>query len=210
MGKTSKALRRYIIGGLLFWLPIWVTFIVLRFLFQLFDGALDLLPTQYQPSQLFGFNIPGLGIVLTVAILLLTGLIFTNILGSHIINVWEKLLERIPLVRTIYSAVKQVTQTLFQPDGTSFRKVVLVEYPRKGIWSIGFLTSDQFQHTTIDNDSIMVFIPTTPNPTSGFLTIVAKKDARELDISVEEGLRMVISLGVVMPGKFNKLIGNQG
>ncbi|MCB1827244.1 MAG: DUF502 domain-containing protein [Coxiellaceae bacterium] len=168
------------------------------------DRTLSLLPDQYQPQNLFGFSIPGLGLIFTLIILFVTGLLVTNFLGHKLVRAWENMLSRIPLVRTIYSAVKQVVHALVQPSGQAFRKVLIVEYPRKGIWSIAFQTSDQFVGCPHPEDVITVFIPTTPNPTSGFLTIVPKADTQELEMSVEEGLKMVISLGVVMPDRLSK------
>jgi len=197
-------LRKYLIAGLAVWLPLWVTYFIIKFLVDLMDKTLSFLPAQYQPKQLFGFAIPGLGLIFTFIILLVTGLLITNILGNKIIKAWEKMLARIPLVRTIYSAVKQVVHALLQPSDQSFRKVLIVEYPRHGIWSIAFQTSDQFIGSPHPESVVTVFIPTTPNPTSGFLTIIPKSDTRELDMSVEEALKMVISLGVVMPDRLRK------
>lgn len=197
-------IRKYLIAGLLVWLPIWATYFIVKFLIDLMDGTLSLLPTKYQPDQIFNAHIPGLGFIFTLIILFVTGLLVTNFLGHKIVKVWEKLLSRIPLVRTIYSAVKQVVHALLQPKGNSFRKVLIVEYPRHGVWSIAFQTSDQFGGSPHPKDVLTVFIPTTPNPTSGFLTIIPKADTRELDMSVEEALKMVISLGVVMPHKLRK------
>jgi len=197
-------IRRYLIAGLLVWLPIWATYVIIRFLVNVMDGTLSLLPYEYQPDQLFGMHIPGLGLLFTLVILFLTGLLVTNFLGRRMVVAWEKLLSRIPLIRSIHSAVKQVLHALVQPKGTAFRKVLLVEYPRHGVWSIAFQTSDQFTDAPHPEEVITVFIPTTPNPSSGFLTIIPKEDTRELDMSVEEGLRMVISLGVVMPSRMRK------
>ena len=201
-------IRRYLLAGLIVWLPIWVTYVVVRFLVELMDGTLSLLPHKYQPDQLLGVHIPGIGLVFTIVILFFTGLLVANFLGRTIINFWEKMLSRIPLIRSIYSAVKQLVQALVQPQGSAFRKVLLVEYPRHGIWSIAFQTSDQFTEAPYPESVVTVFIPTTPNPTSGFLTIVPKTDTHELSMTVEEALRMVISLGVIMPPhmhrEFNK------
>lgn len=194
-------IRRYFIAGLLVWLPIWVTYVVIKFLFDLMDGTLALLPEKYQPDQLIGIHIPGLGLVFTLIILFVTGILATNFIGHRLIALWEKLLSRIPLIRSIHSAVKQVLHTLVQPRGAAFRKVLLIEYPRRQIWSVGFQTSDSFNSAPVHGDVVTVFIPTTPNPTSGFLTIVPKRDTIELDMTVEEALRMVISIGVVMPDK---------
>lgn len=197
-------IRKYLIAGLVIWLPLWATYFIVKFLVDLMDRTLSLLPTQYQPKALFGFDIPGLGLIFTLIILFVTGLLFTNFFGKKVVALWERMLSRIPLVRTIYYAVKQVVDALVQPTGQSFRKVLIVEYPRLGTWSIAFQTSDQFTGSPHPEDVVTVFIPTTPNPTSGFLIIIPKKNTRELDMTVEEALKMVISLGVVMPPHLSK------
>lgn len=200
--KIAKAIRRYFVGGLLIWLPIWATYIVIKFLINIMDSSVKLLPTEYQPHTLFGIDIPGFGLILTLIILIATGLFATNFIGNRVLGFWERVLSRIPLIRSIYAAVKQVTEALLKPSGNSFRKVVMVEFPRKGIWSIGFQTSDAFAHgPDKDEHYITVFVPTTPNPTSGFLLVIPKKEVTELDMSVEEGLKMIISIGVVDIGK---------
>ncbi|MCH9770741.1 MAG: DUF502 domain-containing protein [Gammaproteobacteria bacterium] len=192
-------IRRYFIAGLLVWLPIAATYIVIRFIIGLLNNSVKLLPHKYQPDTLLGMHIPGIGLAITIIVLFLTGLLATNYIGHRIIRVWEKIVDRIPLIRSIYAAVKQVLHAVLQPNGQSFRKVLLVEFPRKGIWSIAFQTSTQFHSPEVNEDMVTAFIPTTPNPTSGFLTFIPKQDVTELDMSVEEGLRMVISLGVVVP-----------
>lgn len=199
--KSSAAIRRYIIAGVLVWVPIWVTLLVLRFMVDMFDTTLELIPHQYQPQQLLGVHVPGLGLIFALIIVVLTGMAVTNILGNRLIGFWEYLLSRIPLVRTIYQAVKQVLTTLFSSSEDSFRNVLLVEYPRKGLWSIAFQTGAGFQYNSAlkDEDLLTVYIPTTPNPTSGFLIIVPRKDTLKVDLGVDEALKMVISLGVVMP-----------
>lgn len=169
------------------------------------DKTVAALPHEYQPTQLFGMHIPGIGLIFTLIILFLTGLFATNMVGNKLVQWWEKVIERIPLIRGIYGAVKQVANTLFQPTGTAFRKVLLIEYPRKGIWSIAFLTSEKFSHTDIGEPVYTVFVPTTPNPTSGFILLIPKKDAIQLNVSIEEALKMVVSLGVVTPESFESL-----
>jgi len=201
-------MRKHFIAGLLVWLPIWATFFIIKFLVNLMDKTLSLLPIKYQPDQLIGFHVPGLGIVFTLIILFVTGLLVTNIVGHKAVAIWESLLSRIPLIRSIHSAVKQVSHALLQPQSNAFRKVVLVEYPRRDIWSIGFQTSDHFLHSPKGDEMMTVFIPTTPNPTSGFLTVIPKKDAAELDMSVEEALSMVISLGVIGGNNNGKIMEN--
>lgn len=202
MKKDHKhSIKSYIIAGLLVWLPIWITLLVIRFIVELLDNSLLLLPMAYRPEQLFGFNVPGLGVVLSVAVVLLTGMLVTNFLGRKLIVIWDAIIDRIPLVRSVYNAVKQVASTLFAKDGQSFRKVFLIEYPRKGIWSIAFQSgtvSEEIQEHTGET-MLTLFVPTTPNPTSGFLMMVPKKEAVELQMSVDQALRLVISLGVVQP-----------
>ncbi len=196
MGK--HLIRRCFIAGLVVWLPIWVTFVIVRFVIDLLDSTLSLLPHSYQPEQLFGRNIPGLGLIVTILIIFLTGLLATNFIGNRLISFWERVLARIPLVRTIYTAAKQVTDAFIQPKGKSFRKVLLVQYPRQGVWSLAFQTASQVS-MPLEKGMIAAFIPTTPNPTSGFLIFAPKADTIELDITVEEAFKMIISLGVVMP-----------
>lgn len=201
MKDFKHSFKSYIIAGLLVWLPIWITLLVIRFIVELLDGTLSMLPKAYQPEQLFGFNVPGLGLVLSIAIVLVTGMLVTNFLGRKLVELWDGVVGRIPLVRSVYKATKQVATTLFAKDGQSFRKVFLIEYPRKGIWSIAFQSggaSEEVQ-TLVGEDILTLFIPTTPNPTSGFLMMVPKKDAVELQMSVDQALRLVISLGVVQP-----------
>ncbi|MEE9141488.1 MAG: DUF502 domain-containing protein [Gammaproteobacteria bacterium] len=196
-----KRLRRYLVAGVLIWVPLAVTFFVLRFLVNLADQTLKLIPLQFRPETLLGFNIPGLGIILTLIVLLLTGLLFTNLLGRKVLHFWESVLARIPLIRSVYSSAKQVVETVFSGSGQSFKKVLLVQYPREGLWSIGFQTSTgpgEVQHRT-SRDVLCAFIPTTPNPTSGFLIMVPVEDVIVLDMSVEEAMRLIISLGVVVP-----------
>ncbi len=199
--KNSAALRRYIVAGVFVWVPIWVTLLVLRFIVDLFDTILDFIPHQFQPDHFLGFHIPGLGLIFALIIVVVTGMSVTNILGNRLVEYWEYLLSRIPLVRSIYHAVKQVLTTVFSSSEESFRNVVLIEYPRKGIWSVAFQTGTGFHHAEGlgDEELMTVFVPTTPNPTSGFLMIVPRKDTLKVNLGVDEALKMVISLGVVMP-----------
>lgn len=194
-------MRRYLIAGLLVWMPLGITFLVIRAIVGLLDRTLLLLPEVYQPDNLLGFHIPGLGVALSVLLVLATGMIFANFLGKRMVIAWEHFLARIPLVRSLYAGVKQIMEAVLATDAKSFRKVLLLEYPRKGLWSLAFMTSDslgEVQEKTED-EVISVFIPTTPNPTSGFVIMVPKDDVTELDISVEDGLKMIISMGVVVP-----------
>ncbi len=194
-------LRRYLIAGLLVWVPLGVTFLVLKVLVDTMDRTLLLLPPGARPQAWLGYSIPGLGIVLTIVIVLLTGMIAANLLGRRLVLASERLLARIPLVRTIYAGVKQVMETVFTSGTRAFRKVLLVEYPRTGVWSLAFQTSEtvgEVQART-GEEVINVFVPTTPNPTSGFLIMVPRREVIELDMSIDEGVKMIISLGVIVP-----------
>ena len=196
-----KHFRRYMVAGILVWLPIGVTVFLLRILIGLMDRTLLLLPEQYRPESLFGFGIPGLGFVLTIVVLLVTGVLAANIVGRSMVGLWEKALDRIPIVRSIYSAAKNFAEIVFSDSNHSFKRVLLVEYPRKGLYSLAFQTSSELgevQHRT-GEEVVCTFVPTTPNPTSGFIIIVPKKDVVILDMEVDAALKMIISLGVVVP-----------
>lgn len=194
-------LRKYLIAGLLVWLPLAATFAIIRLVIELLDGTILLLPPEYRPEALFGFSIPGFGVLLALGILIITGALAANILGRQLVNLWEGLLNRIPLVRNIYNSIKQITSTVLTSKGKSFRKVVLVEYPRRDTWSIGFLTNEHIdiQSQRLESEVAAVFVPTTPNPTSGFIIMIPKQDMIELDINIEEGFKYVISMGVIVP-----------
>jgi uncharacterized membrane protein len=195
-------LRRYLVAGLLVWLPLGATFLVINLLVGWMDNSLLLLPEEYRPDNLLGFHIPGLGVVLSLLILLLTGLVAANLFGRKVVSTWEMLLARIPLVRSVYSAVKQMVETMFADKGKSFRKVILVEFPRRGLWALAFLTNEEsgaVQRAT-GREVVNVYIPTTPNPTGGYFVLVPKEDIRELDMSVDDGLKMLLSMGAVNPG----------
>ncbi len=174
---------------------------VLRFIVDLLDQTMSLLPHAYQPKQLFGINIPGLGVLLSLLLLAVTGIVATNILGQRLMSWSEGILKRIPLVRSIYNAAKQVIQAIFSTNSQAFRKVLMVEYPRNGMWTIAFQTgvTDSEITTHIGTEVISIFIPTTPNPTSGFLMIVPKSDVIELSMTIDEALKFIISLGVMQP-----------
>ena len=194
-------LRKYLIAGLLVWLPLGATIVVVKLVLDLLDRTQLLLPPEYRPETLLGFSIPGFGLLLALSILVLTGMLAANLLGRKMVEFWEILLGRIPLVRNIYNAVKQIAQTLLSGSSRSFRKVVMVEYPRTGIHSIGFLSNDA---VSIEQDGstvqlVSVFVPTTPNPTSGFIILLPATDVSELSMSVEEGFKFIISMGVVIP-----------
>lgn len=193
-------LRRYLVAGLLVWVPLGVTLLIVAFLVDVMDQTLLLLPGSLQPEQLFGFRIPGLGLVLTAIVVLLTGMIVTNLFGKQLFTVGERILQRIPVVRSIYASVKQVTESMFS-TGKSFRKVVLVEYPRRGMWSLAFQTgtgAEEIRDKT-GQEIVNIFIPTTPNPTSGFFLMLPRQDVLELDMTVDQGLKLLLSVGVVVP-----------
>lgn len=194
-------MRKYLISGLLFWIPIWVTFVVIRFIFDLLDQSLALIPHKYQPDTLLGFHLPGLGLIFTLLIVFFTGLLAANLIGSRLMSFWERLLARIPLIRSIYSAVKQVLHAFVQPQSKSFRKVVMVEFPRSDSWAIGFQTSSTLNNLPSNKESVAIFIPTSPNPTSGFLLYVSTDQIRELNMSIEEAFKLILSLGVVTPDR---------
>lgn len=198
----SAAFRKYLLAGLVIWLPILVTFVVLRFIVDLLDNTLALLPRAYQPEVLFGMNIPGLGVIISLTLLLVTGVFATNFLGQHLMQWGELLLARIPLVRSIYNAAKQVIQAILASNSQAFRKVLLIEYPRKGSWSLAFQTGTATQeiaeHT--GEEMVSLFVPTTPNPTSGFLMMIPKREVIELSMSIDEALKLIISLGVMQSG----------
>lgn len=198
----TSSLRKYFISGLLVWLPVIITVFVIKFIVDLLSKSLLLLPPQFQPDVLLGFHVPGIGVVLTLLVIFFTGLFAANLIGQRLVAFGEKLMVRIPLVRPIYTGVKQVTETVFKPGGQSFRKVLLVEFPCPGVWSIAFQTGEVNQiingHVG-QGPMVSYFIPTTPNPTSGFLMMAPKSKVKELDISVDQALKFVISLGVVQP-----------
>jgi uncharacterized membrane protein len=196
-------LRRYLVAGLLVWLPLGATFYIIRLLVRWMDQTLLLLPERLRPESLLGFQIPGLGVVLSLLILLLTGLVAANLFGRKLVGLWERLLARIPLVRSVYSAVKQLVETMFGDNGNSFRKVVLVEFPRRDLWTLAFLTSEEqgvVQEAT-GRDVISVYIPTTPNPTGGYFILVPREDVRDIDLNVDDGLKLLLSMGAVNPAK---------
>lgn len=198
---TKKKMRKYFITGLLILVPLAITLWVLNLVISTMDQSLLLLPERWRPQAMFGFNIPGFGTILTLLIVFLTGLLTRNFIGKQVVHAWEMLLRRIPIVSSIYSSVKQVSDTLFSSSGNAFRKAVLVQYPREGSWTIAFLTGvpggDVRNH--LIGDYISVYVPTTPNPTSGFFLMVPKADTVELDMTVDEALKYIVSMGVVSP-----------
>jgi len=196
-----KRLRRYLVAGILVWVPLVVTYLLLRFAVGIMDRTLLLIPAPYRPEPLLGFNIPGLGIILAVSVLLLTGLLAANFVGRAFVGRWESLMDRIPFVRAIYSGAKNFAEMVFSDSSQSFKNVLLIQYPRKGLFSLAFQTSSELGEVQgrTGEDVVCCFVPTTPNPTSGFIIIVPRKDITVLDMEVDEALKMIISLGVVIP-----------
>ena len=194
-------IKRYFITGLLVLVPLFITVWVLTILIGIMDQSLLLLPYSWRPEARFGMSIPGLGALLTLGIIFITGVIATNFFGKRIILFWEALLGRVPVVKSIYYSVKQVSDTLFSDSGQAFRKALLVQYPREGSWTIAFLTGkpggDVVNH--LQGDYVSVYVPTTPNPTSGFFLMMPKEDVIELKMSVDEALKYIVSMGVVAP-----------
>ncbi len=193
--------RRYLIAGLLIWVPLGITIFVVRLLINWLDGSILLIPEAYRPENLVGYAIPGLGVLLSILVVMFTGLLAANLFGRKLVGFWEGLLSHVPLVRSIYSGAKQLAETMFSESGESFRKVLLVEFPRRGLWTLAFLTgTDQGEvQTKTGNDVINVYIPTTPNPTGGYFVMVPREDVQELDMSVDDGLKMLMSMGAVVP-----------
>ena len=204
-------MKRYFITGLLIWIPLAITIWVLAWILGTLDQTMLLVPWQWRPAQLFGFDVPGLGVILTVLIIVVSGVIGHNIIGQRLLRYWEGLLSRIPVVKSIYNGVKQVSDTLFSSSGEAFRKALLVQWPHEGMWTIAFLTGtpagdvlDKLQAKpggNSDTDAfVSVYVPTTPNPTGGYFVMVRQRDCVELTMSVDEALTYIVSMGVIVPG----------
>lgn len=206
----GQLIKRYFITGLLIWVPLVITGWVLSLIISTLDQSLRLLPEAVHPQRLLGFAIPGVGAVLTLLMILLTGLLAANFIGQKLVVWWDKLLSRIPVVNSVYKSVKQVSDTLFAPNGNAFRKALLVQYPRQGSWTIAFLTGrpggDLVNHLT--ESHVSVYVPTTPNPTSGFFLMMPAADVIELEMTVDEALKYIISMGVVAPPPHTRVITN--
>jgi uncharacterized membrane protein len=206
----GQLIKRYFITGLLIWVPLVITGWVLSLIVSTLDQSLRLLPEGMHPQSLVGFPIPGAGAVLTLAMILLTGLLAANFIGQKLVVWWEKLLARIPVVNSVYNSVKQVSDTLFSPNGNAFRKALLVRYPHQDSWTIAFQTGqpggDIVNH--LDGEYVSVYVPTTPNPTSGFFLMMPVRDVVELDMTVDEALKYIISMGVVAPQPHPRVITN--
>ena len=201
--SSKSSIRRYFITGLVVWVPLVITVWVLTFLVGTMDQTLLLLPAAARPEHWLGFYIPGMGVLLTVLIVFLTGVFTANIIGQRLVRVAERALARIPVVNSIYNGVKQVSDTLFSPGGQAFRKALLVQWPSPGMWTIAFLTGspggDVANH--LQGDYISIYVPTTPNPTGGYFVMVPRSAVIELDMTIDEALKYIVSMGVVAPGR---------
>jgi uncharacterized membrane protein len=193
--------KRYLITGLLIWIPLVITIWVLHLVVGTMDQSLLLLPESWRPASWLGLDVPGFGFLLTLLVIFLTGMFAANIMGQRLVKFGEGLLARIPVIKTIYTSVKQVSDTLFSSKGEAFRKAILVRFPHHDCWTVGFLTGTPGSEISrrLEGEHISVFVPTTPNPTSGYMVIVPKADTMELEMSVDEALKYVISMGVAGP-----------
>ncbi|SNU79258.1 integral membrane protein [Neisseria zoodegmatis] len=203
-GKLGKALKKYLITGVLVWLPIAVTLWVITYIVSASDQLLNLLPAHWQPKHFLGFNIPGLGVIVTMLALFITGLFGANVIGKQMIAAWDHLLGRIPVVKSIYSSVKKVSESLLSDNSRSFKTPVLVPFPQPDIWTIAFVSGsipESVVRHLEGEEYVSVYVPTTPNPTGGYYIMVKKSDIRELDMSVDDALKYVISLGMVLPNE---------
>jgi len=193
--------KKYFITGLLIWIPLVITIWVLLLVVDTLDQTLLLLPPEWRPEQWLGVRVRGMGVLLTVLIVFVTGVLAANFIGQRLVRIWNDLLHRIPFFSSVYSAVKQVSDTLFSSKGEAFRKAVLVQWPREGTWTIAFLTGapggDVANH--LRGDYVSVYVPTTPNPTGGYFVMLPRADVIELDMSVDDALKYVISMGVAVP-----------
>ena len=194
-------MKKYLITGLLIWIPLVITIWVLKVIFDALDQSLLLLPDSFQTEHWLGVHIPGLGAILTIVVVFLTGIFARNFFGAQLIELWHEILNRIPVVRSIYSSVKQISDTVFSSSGQAFRKALLVQWPHEGMWTIAFLTGTPGGDVVnyVPEDCLSVYVPTTPNPTGGYFVIVRRSDIIELDMTVDQALKYIISMGVVPP-----------
>jgi uncharacterized membrane protein len=194
-------LKKYLITGLLIWIPLVITIWVLKLVVDVLDQSLLLLPDALQTENWLGVHIPGLGAILTIVIVLVTGVFATNFFGAQLVEIWHDILHRIPVVNSIYSSVKQISDTLFSSSGQAFRKALLVQWPRENMWTIAFLTGTPGAGVArhLPDDCLAIYVPTTPNPTGGYFVVVRRKDVIELDMTVDQALKYIISMGVVPP-----------
>lgn len=194
--NKDVVMKKYLITGILIWVPIVISLMLIQVVFRFSDYALFLLPKSYRPEALLGFDFPGIGFLLVLFLLWFTGILFRNFLGKFVVSVWEFVIQRVPVVSSVYNGVKQALQVIFTTN-RSFQEVVLVEYPRRDCWSVAFVTNRQSKHGIFKNDTLTLFIPTTPNPTSGYVFVVDEKDVHYLDMPVDEAVKFVISLGTI-------------
>ncbi len=200
-------MKKYFVTGLLIWVPLGITVWVLSLIVRSMDQTLMLLPQAIQPERLLGFYLPGLGVVLTILVIFFTGLITANIIGQRLLRFWEGILSRIPVVKSVYYSVKQVSDTLFSGSGEAFRKVLLVRYPHPDAWAVAFQTGNPARDVAdmLPEEYVGIFIPTTPSPVNGFFFFVKRRDVIELDMSVDDALKYIVSMGVVAPPMRNPL-----
>ena len=202
----ARRLRNHLIAGLLIWIPVMVTVWVIRFLSRILDQSLVLLPPTWRPEALVGQYVPGVGIILSFILLLVTGVVVRNLFGGRIVAGFEDLVRRIPVIGAVYGGAKTFSETVLTDKGKSFKQVVMVEFPRKGIFSVGFITSEELEEVQAktEQDVVCVFVPTTPNPTTGFIVLVPRDDVVRLDMTVDDAFKMLLTLGVVVPKWHNK------
>jgi uncharacterized membrane protein len=202
----ARKIRNYMIGGLLIWIPFMITVWVVRFLSGILDSSLLLLPPSWRPEAVFGTYVPGLGIALSLLLLFVTGVLVKNLFGGQMVAVLESLVRRIPVMGAVYGGAKTFSETVLTDKGTSFKQVVMVEFPRKGVFSIGFITSHDLEEAQAKTaqEVTCVFVPTTPNPTTGFIVLVPKNEVVIMDMTVDEAFKMLLTLGVVVPTWKNK------
>lgn len=195
--------KRYLMTGLLVWVPLALTLWILDFVITFMDPIILRLPPALRPEQWLGFRVPGAGLVLAAVIVFLTGMLAANIIGQRFVVWWESLLGRIPIVSSIYRSVKQVSDTLLAQNGHSFRRAVLVEFPQRGQWAVGFVVGSAGSRISkrLEPQSLTVYVPTAPNPTSGYTLILPSSEVHDVDMSVDEALKFVISMGVVVPSQ---------
>jgi len=196
-----STIRKYLIAGLLVWVPLAATVLIIKLVIDLMDMTLLLFPEGLHPQNLWGFTIPGTGLILALIVVFVTGVLAANLLGRRLVVIWENILGRIPLIRNVYNAFKQITHSILSSENKSFRKVVLIEFPSQGMWSIGFLTNPaiKIESKPLEDELISVFVSTTPNPTTGFLIMLPKNKVIELDMTIEDAFKAVMSMGVIVP-----------
>lgn len=204
--RDSIMIRKQLVAGLLFWIPVVVTVATIQFLLNIMISVFNKLPSNLQPDQWIGFHIPGIELIILLVIVWLTGILVANFVGKRLVQLGESVVARLPLVSSVYSGVKQILQMMVSPNGQAFRQVVLISFPQPGSWAVGLVT-----HSDTVNNTMTVFVPTTPNPTSGYVVTVEEKDAQKLNMSVDEALKYIISLGTIshdaLRDKFQTLTG---